>query len=234
MPRFDAVLFDAGGVLVLPDPVAIGDALEPFVGSLPHHRFHRAHHAGLRALEGPILAGGGTTLESMDWADYFAGYATSLGAPAADVPAAVDVFRRIFSHYVWRYRIEQSVAALHELWRRGVAIGVVSNAGGQIEAVLRYAGVCQVGEGAGVPVACVVDSAVVGVSKPDPGIFAPALEALDGVDPARVAYVGDSAINDVAGAAAAGIVPLQLDPFDDYPGVAHERISSVWDVLDHV
>ena len=231
-PRFDAVLFDAGGVLVLPDPVAIGDTMEPFAGPLPHHRFHRAHHAAMRALEAPVVDHTGVSLETLDWLDYFRGYTASLGVSAADTPAAIAAFRRIFTSYVWRYRIEQSVAALGTLWAKGVGIGVVSNASGQIEATLRYAGVCQVGVGAGVPVACVVDSAVVGVAKPDPAIFAPALAALGHPDPGRVAYVGDSAINDVGGALAAGLVPLQLDPFDDYAGVVHERITSVWDLVD--
>ncbi len=231
-PRFDAVLFDAGGVLVLPDPVAIGDAMEPFAGSLPHHRFHRAHHAGMRALEAPIVDHTGVSLEALDWGDYLRGYAGDLGVAAGDLPAAVDVFRRIFTSYIWRYRIEQSVGALARLAAKGVPMGVVSNATGQVEAALRYAGVCQVGIGAGVPVACVIDSEVVGVSKPDPAIFAPALAALGDPDPGRVAYVGDSAINDVGGALAAGIVPLQLDPFGHYDGVDHERITSVWDLME--
>lgn len=213
--RFDAILFDAGGVLVIPDPIAIGDALEPFVGILPRNRFHRAHHAGLRRLEEPLLSRQGISLESLSWADYLDGYLTSLGVAGDDRPAATERFGRIFGSLIWRYRVEESVAALERLSRLGVPMGVVSNATGQIEATLRYEGVCQVGPGAGVPVACVVDSAVVGVAKPDPAIFAPALGALGNLDPGRVAYVGDSAVNDVRGALAAGLVPLQLDPYGD-------------------
>ena len=43
MPRFDAVLFDAGGVLVLPDPTVLGPLLAYFGGdpSIDAHR--RAH-----------------------------------------------------------------------------------------------------------------------------------------------------------------------------------------------
>lgn len=226
------MLFDAGGVLVLPDPVAIGDAMEPFAGHLPHHRFHRAHHAGMRSLEAPIVEHTGVSLEELDWGDYLRGYVHDLGVADDRLGPAVAVFRRIFSSYIWRYRIEQTVAALGWLAANGVPMGVVSNATGQIEAALRYAGVCQVGEGAGIPVACVIDSAVVGVAKPDPAIFAPALAALGDPDPARVAYVGDSAINDVGGARAAGLVALQLDPFDHYEGVDHERIRSVWDLME--
>jgi FMN phosphatase YigB (HAD superfamily) len=69
------------------------------------------------------------------------------------------------------------------------------------------------------------------VAKPDPAIFAPAMSALGDPDPARVAYIGDSFINDVAGAAAAGLIPLHLDPYDDYADFSHERIHSVHDLL---
>ena len=50
----------------------------------------------------------------------------------------------------------------------------------------------------------VVTSAAVGARKPDPAIFAAALE-LAGCDPAEALHVGDTPAEDVAGARAAGI-----------------------------
>ncbi|TFH20462.1 MAG: hypothetical protein E4H05_02220, partial [Acidimicrobiales bacterium] len=49
MARFDAVLFDAGGVLVLPDPTVLGPLLVYFGGdpSIDAHR--RAHYAAMKA-----------------------------------------------------------------------------------------------------------------------------------------------------------------------------------------
>jgi FMN phosphatase YigB (HAD superfamily) len=122
------------------------------------------------------------------------------------------------------------LVVLHTLVERDVPIGVVSNASGQIEAVLRRLGVCQVGAGDGPSVLCVVDSHVVGVSKPDPAIFASALELL-GVPPERVAYVGDSIRYDVEGARAAGLVPVLLDPYTDTDGAGHTRITSLRELL---
>jgi putative hydrolase of the HAD superfamily len=107
---------------------------------------------------------------------------------------------------------------------------VVSNASGQIESVLRRVGVCQVGDGVGVPVRCVVDSHVVGVAKPDPRVFAPALDVL-GVPPGRVAYIGDSVTMDVNGARAAGLEPVLVDPYDDHPEADHERVRSLDELL---
>ena len=152
--------------------------------------------------------------------------------PDDAVPAAVAL-HEVWSPYLWRYPLATAVSALFHLQRRGVPLGVVSNASGQIEGVLAAQGVCQVGAGAGVPVQVVVDSEVVGVMKPDPAIFASALEVL-GLPPDRVGYVGDSVRNDVRGAEAAGLVPLHLDPHDDHPDAPHRRIRSLHDLLDLV
>ena len=57
-----------------------------------------------------------------------------------------------------------------------------------------------------------VDSAVVGVAKPDPAIFGIALAALGVPASERVLYVGDSLRYDVTGARAAGLQPVHLDP----------------------
>jgi putative hydrolase of the HAD superfamily len=229
-PRFDALLFDAGGVVVMPDPAAIGEALEH---PTTIRDGHRAHYHALRALESEALAAGGApTIEHLDWNVYRAEYAAALGF--ADRDLAIARLSKIWSALLWRRRIEESVAALWKLYQRKVPIGIVSNASGQIEGVLRVQGVCQVGLGAGVPVTVVIDSHVVGVSKPRPEIFEPALAALGNPDRSRVGFVGDSFINDVGGARAAGLVPLQLDPYGLYADQDHERITSLHDLLDWV
>ena len=60
----------------------------------------------------------------------------------------------------------------------------------------------------------IVISAEAGVSKPDPGIFEPALRRT-GLSHEVVAYVGDSMEDDVAGALAAGLYPVHLDRIRD-------------------
>ena len=79
----------------------------------------------------------------------------------------------------------------------------------------------------------VIDSAVVGVAKPDPQIFALALAALglSAVDRSTVVHVGDSLRYDVAGALAAGVRPLHLDPHGFCPAPeGHEHIRRLSDV----
>ena len=61
------------------------------------------------------------------------------------------------------------------------------------------------------------------MAKPDPAIFAPALEAL-GTAAARTLYVGDMVHADVRGAEAAGMPVVQIDPYDHHASFAHARV----------
>lgn len=108
----------------------------------------------------------------------------------------------------------RAVAMLRRVAAKGVPIVVVSQADGTAAQLLREAGVCQEGEGPGVPVAAVVDSAVVGIDKPDPALFLHALD-LVGATPSQAVHLGDTVPADVRGAQAAGIDALHYDPFGD-------------------
>lgn len=220
----DAVLFDAGGIFVIPDPLVLAPLLQYYGGSDDTDRYHRAHYAGMAAKS---AAGA----PEHDWSHYNRAYVRSVGVSAEDEHEAADVLGRTRNAYVWRHPLADSVEALWALHHRDVPIGVVSNATGQIESVLARSGVCQVGEGKGVPVRIVVDSHVVGVAKPDPRIFDFGLAVLDGLERSRVAYVGDSVTMDVGGARAAGLVPILLDPYNDHDGADFLRVRSLLDLL---
>jgi putative hydrolase of the HAD superfamily len=218
--RFDAVWLDAGGVLLLPDPTVLGPLLAYYGGTADVDTHRRAHYAAMA-----VKSAQGA--EERDWREYDRAYVRSIGIVDGDVDEAAAVLGHARSAALWRWPIPDSVVGLAALDAAEVPLGVVSNASGQIEAVLRRSGVCQVGPGDGVDVRCVIDSAVVGVAKPDPRIFDFAASHFDGVDRARICYVGDSVTMDVAGALAAGLHPILLDPFDDHPGAGFERITSL-------
>jgi putative hydrolase of the HAD superfamily len=93
--------------------------------------------------------------------------------------------------------------ALEALRGRGLRLVVVSNWDCSLPSVLDSVGLLALVDG-------VVTSAAAGAAKPDPRIFQAALE-LAGCAPAEALHVGDSAENDVAGAAAVGIRALLLD-----------------------
>ncbi len=224
MRRFDAVLFDAGGVLVLPDPTVLGPLLAPFGGSVDVDRHRRAHYAAM-AEKSRAESGEG------DWRNYNTVYVESVGVDPDLVDHAAEVLDRTRTEHLWRWPIPETLRALTALAAAGVAMGVVSNANGQIEAELRRSGICQTGEGLGAEVRVVVDSHVVGVAKPDPAIFDHALGHFAGVERARIAYIGDSVITDIVSATAAGLHPVLIDPFDDHDGADFERIASVADIV---
>ena len=218
--RFDAVWFDAGGVLVLPDPTVLGPLLAYYGGAAEIEHHVRAHYAGMKA-----KAAQGA--EERDWVEYDRAYVRSLGVADGDVEEAARVLGSCRHAPLWRWPIPGCVDVLRRLDADGVPLAVVSNASGQIEAMLRRSSICQVGGGSGVAMRCIVDSHVVGVAKPDPRIFDHAAVHFEGMRRERIAYIGDSVTMDVGGATAAGLHPILVDPFDDHPGAPFERIRSL-------
>ncbi len=93
--------------------------------------------------------------------------------------------------------------ALAELRGLGLKLVCVSNWDVSLPEVLERCGLDGALDG-------VVSSAQAGVRKPDPAIFAPALE-LAGCAPAEALYVGDTPAEDLAAARAAGIPALLID-----------------------
>ncbi|MEO6652328.1 MAG: HAD family hydrolase [Ilumatobacteraceae bacterium] len=225
MSRFDAILFDAGGVLVLPDPTVLIPLLATFGGSTTIESHRRAHYAGMAAKSHAVSSEG-------DWSEYDIAYVSAVGVDAELVEHAADVLGHTRSHHLWRWPIPETGRALRALAEHNVPMGVVSNATGQVEAELRRASICQTGRDAGVEMRVVVDSHVVGVAKPDPRIFDFALPYFAEFERARIAYVGDSVTMDVGSSRAAGLHPLLLDPYDDHAEAAFERITSVADLLN--
>lgn len=224
MGRFDAVLFDAGGVLVLPDPTVLAPLLAPYGGDTSESAHRRAHYAAMAVKS---MVGAGET----DWHEYNVAYVEAVGVDDDLVEHAAVVLQHTRTAHLWRWPIPESVRALAALAARGVPMGVVSNASGQIEQVLALSRVCQVGDGNGVAMRCVIDSHIVGVAKPDPRIFDHALPHFAEFDPSRIAYVGDSVKMDVGGARAAGLHPILVDPHDDHVSAEFDRIRSLADLL---
>jgi putative hydrolase of the HAD superfamily len=215
--RFKAILFDAGGVLVLPDPTVLGPLLAYYGGDPSIEANRRAHYAGMAAKS---AAGSGEVF----WDEYNHSYVRSIGVPEADVDAATRALHTTRTAFLWRWPIPESLIALRELSSMGLPLGVVSNASGQIAEVLLRSGVCQAGAGPYTSMRVVVDSHLVGVAKPDPEIFEHALPYFGGIDRHEIAYVGDSVTMDIGAASAAGLHPILLDPFDDHPDADFERI----------
>jgi putative hydrolase of the HAD superfamily len=110
--------------------------------------------------------------------------------------------------FLWARPMEGARQALDALAALHVRTCCVSNSDGRAELHLETFGLR-----AGLEF--VVDSQLVGVEKPDPGIFAIALAKL-GLPPEQTVYVGDILSVDAAGARAAGMHFVLVDPLGDY------------------
>lgn len=222
MPSVSAVLLDAGGVFLLPSPEVMlpplrAAGVQPGVPVL-----ERAHYKATAAAE--------SVPESGRWPAYLRAYASACGVPEEGrgaVAAGLERAIRASAGTTWEYVAPGSVEGLREIAALGVPLAIVSNSDGTVEQELAELGICQTGPGAGVEVGAVIDSAVVGVEKPDPRIFGLALEKL-GAAPDGVVHVGDTVRFDVDGAHAAGIRPIHLDPYRDCPVPdGHEHIRGL-------
>jgi putative hydrolase of the HAD superfamily len=220
----EAVLLDVGGVFFVPEHAPLEAALRRF-GAVPTEEdLDRGHYAGIAAVD---------KMSSLDWSAYHVAVAENCGIAAPPGGEAAASVRDAMAVASWRRLLPGSLEGLRRLAATGVRLAIVSNSDGNAEAGLVAGAVCQVGAGEGVEVHVILDSHVVGIEKPDPRIFALALERL-GVPAARAVHVGDTVFADVVGAKAAGIRPLHLDPHRFCPLDDHEHVSSLDDVVSLV
>lgn len=209
-----AVLFDAGGTLVLQHPDLMGRVLEV---ELEADACFEAHYLAMDAYS--RLWSGGERRHGWEW--WLEHYFTTLG-----VPSPSEAGPRIrFGHGMWSLPLPGVEAGVTRILDRGLRCAVISNSDGSIRASLEEAGLSHLFE-------FVIDSAEVGFKKPDPEIFALGVEQLGGVSRQQVAYVGDSVFHDVAGALRAGYAQAWLvDPLGLNLDHTH-RVPSVADLAE--
>jgi putative hydrolase of the HAD superfamily len=219
-----AVLLDAGGVFVLPDPDRVLGAFTRAECSVPREVLADAHYraAARFGLHIDVEAGWNEA-----WLEYLQTYVEECGVPQ---DRRDEAHRHLDSEFadaaLWVDPVPGSRDGLQALADAGVRLGIISNADGMMGARLAQLELCQVGPGIGVDIECVVDSGNVGVMKPDPRIFQAAIDLL-GLDPDQVWYVGDMPAIDIVGARRAGIRPYLMDPLDLHLDADYERISSL-------
>jgi putative hydrolase of the HAD superfamily len=224
--RVEAVLFDVGGVFLIPSHAVLRPLLTDLAIVAPDDRsFHRAHYAGIRHCDDELE-------DDSFWTGYNARYVESLGIDDADRVRVAEAIHSVWlsGMHLWTWAQDDAVAGLARIaqLRR---VGIVSNADGTVEAELARLGVCQVGAGAGTNVEVIVDSTVVGVSKPNPEIFRFALEPMK-LRAEQCLYIGDAYRYDVIGATRAGLQAVHYDPYELHDGAAHARARSLDQLAD--
>lgn len=235
-PPVSAILLDAGGVMLFPAPELLlpplrAAGLEPTVTDLL-----RAHYRAMADCDRPGREAPG----GQWWRGYLTDFAAACGVLAADVDTVAGDIAGLSDGFAWTHVGPGVAQALREIAALGLPVGIVSNSTGEVEQTLRRLDVCyapagEPGEpGEGIDVGVVIDSAVVGVSKPGPRIFDLALDALGlpTTDRSTVVHVGDSLRYDVTGALSAGVRPLHLDPYGFCPAPdGHEHLRRLSDVI---
>ena len=210
------ILFDAGGTLVFPSFGRIARELAVHGIAVDPAALARADaRVRFEIDRRDVIA---TTTDGSRFRRYLDALVGAAGLALMPDPVfeRLDAYHRV--HNLWEDVPADVPAALERLSGR-VRMGVVSNANGTVRAKLARVGLAHYFE-------LIVDSHEEKIEKPDPRIFALALERM-GVAAAEAAYVGDLYHVDVVGAAAAGLSAFLLDPFDLYRDLSVPRIRSL-------
>lgn len=219
--RINALLVDAGGVLVVPDPAAVRIALSRYGACPDDGTCLRAHYFTMRELE---------RCGTPDWARIDRTYARIAGVAEEHRDNAVLAVADIYRGTQW-VAAPGAARLLRTADKLGIPTVVVSNAYGTMERILGSAGVCSTDGTAGARVAAILDSDVIGLAKPAAEIFLHAAELIGRV-PEECAHVGDTVVLDVRGAQAAGMSAIHLDPFSLCPDDDHMHVARLEELAD--
>jgi FMN phosphatase YigB (HAD superfamily) len=154
-----AVLFDAGGTLVLQHHVEMGERLAFVIE--PESAFD-AHYRTMAEFAEILDTGGATS-----WAWFLEQYFRRLGHPRpSEAGPLIDN-----GYLLWSWPLPGIGEAVERISAAGIRVAVISNSDGSVEQSLQRAGLADLFE-------FILDSTVVGAKKPDPAIFTLACERL--------------------------------------------------------
>ena len=195
-----ALLLDAGNTVVFLDHGAVAEVVGLGAGAV-----ERAEPVAKRRYERALSEGAS---HEDGWAVFMGALCQAAGAVGA-VERHVERLRAAHDELnLWRRVPDDLGDALAGARALGYRVGIVSNSEGKLGALFEAVGL-------GDAFDLVVDSAILGIRKPDPAIFRYALDAL-GADADASWYAGDLPDVDVAGARGAGMNAALIDPLDHY------------------
>ena len=214
-----AVFFDAGNTLLFPDTErTLASLIARGIRPTDDHlrtaekavREYRDHHTG------------NSNPNHSYWNVYFDQLFSTLGL-APDPVLQQQLIASSHRSTNWR-RILPDTRNTLLLLKQQYRLAVISNSDGGIQDAIDAAGIADCFE-------CIIDSAHVGVEKPDPAIFRAALNAMQ-VQPGESVYVGDVYAIDVLGARSVGMRAILIDPFGVCDHQDCPRISSLSELPD--
>ncbi len=229
--QVSAILLDAGGVLVFPEPDRLLPLLRKAGVDPDLATLEQAHYRAMAIQDAEALP----PVRESWWRNYLLGYVAACGVGQDQAELLATEMAQGVRGHAWAHVGLGAMDGLRAVAALGLPMGIVSNSDGSVEGDLRRLSVCYVpaaidglNPSAGVAMGVILDSAVVGVAKPDPAIFRIALDALGVPADRSVLHVGDSLRYDVAGAVAAGLQPVHMDPYGFCPAPdGHPHIRSL-------
>ena len=231
--QIDTVLLDVGNTLISIDFDWVSSELTTRQLACDPETLRRAEAASRPAYSKRLFVDGvapGTDLFSEYLRAILGQLSITASLPAPTFERLVLELRSVLrpdgrANRLWRSVMPRVPEALDRLRRSGLTLAVVSNSDGTAERSLEAAGLLPY-------FSAVIDSALVGYEKPDPRIFACAVERV-GATPARTLYVGDLYHADVVGARSAGLHALLLDPYGDWSNVDCPTAPDLWSLADY-
>jgi putative hydrolase of the HAD superfamily len=225
--RLTALFLDLGNTLVSIDFAWVRDELDQRGVAVAVSELQRAEAAARPSVSRAVRQTGNS-----EGGDAFHRYLTTVLGGVASAAAMSDRERDGLaadlvpvlrvpgqSQRLWSNLLPGVRQTLETFHRAGLPVVVVSNSDGSAADIVDRQGLRDL-------VAGVVDSHVIGIEKPDRGIFDHAL-ALVGASPGDVLHVGDIYDVDVVGARGAGLHAMLIDPYGDWPDVDCARITSI-------
>jgi putative hydrolase of the HAD superfamily len=229
MSQIRAVFFDVGGTLAYPHPSfhgVIARVLAEHGVQLSAAQVAAIEPEVWKAINSYWQQGGNFTRSDAEsrqfWYWVYGTFLKLLG-----VPQPGDLPERLYGEFIKHdtYRLyADSLPTLDALRARGLLLGVISNWEEWLEQLLLHLEIHTY-------FASTTISGRAGLEKPDPRIFALALESL-GVAAEEAVHVGDSLHHDVEGARAAGLLPVLIDREGQAPPGDYLRVADLTHLPD--
>jgi HAD superfamily hydrolase (TIGR01549 family) len=203
----DAVLIDAGGVLVDPNWRTVADVLARHgVAAEAEHLAAADLHLKRQLDDAELVHGSTDVVRRERWIARLLRHAR-IAADAAAIEATSDELEAMhLERGLWEVVLDRVPEALDALRAAGLRLSLASNAEPLLRRKLAELGIARRFDHLAI-------SGEVGVEKPDTRFFIGALDAI-GVPADRAIHVGDLYEVDVVGARSAGLEAVLVDPAD--------------------
>jgi putative hydrolase of the HAD superfamily len=201
----EAILFDLGGTLLFPDLIFLREELSREGSTFSDDTFFLAVSKAGEFIS-TYTASNPKSVDAGRVPVYLRAFLSEMNVLPSDARREAFIQTVLMPRHhainLWNY-VPDGTGELLATLKKKYRLAMISNADGRAEAKTVQFGLREHLE-------FVIDSAIVGVEKPDKKIFELALAKLN-VAPERAVYVGDVYSIDVVGAHAAGLQAILLD-----------------------